>query len=68
MGALKVSLQTRDVLVFVVSLLAAACSLCLYVLAVRYRAWTAVWAFGVTLLVFGVIAGVMLARILREGA
>jgi uncharacterized membrane protein HdeD (DUF308 family) len=67
MGALKVSTETRDVLMLVVSLLAAACSLCLYVPAVRYRAWAAVWAFGVTLLVFGVIAVVMLARVLREG-
>jgi hypothetical protein len=67
MGALKVSIQTRDVLMLVVSLLAAACSLCLYVPAVRYRAWAAVWCFGVTLLVFGVISVVMLARVLREG-
>jgi hypothetical protein len=62
-----VSIQTRDVLMLVVSLLAAACSLCLYVTAVRYRAWAAVWSFRVTLLVFGVIAVVMLARVLREG-
>ena len=63
------SIQTRDVPMLVVSLLAAACSLCLYVPAVRvrYRAWAAAWAFGVTLLVFGVIAVVMLARVLREG-
>jgi hypothetical protein len=62
-----VSIQTRDVPMLVVSLLAAACSLCLYVPAVLYRAWAAVWSFGVTLLVFGVIAVVMLARVLREG-
>lgn len=63
-----VSIQTRDVLMLAISLLAAASSACLYVPAVRYRAWAAVWAFGVTLLVFGVIAVVMLARVLREGA
>ena len=61
------SIQTRDVLMLVVSLLAATSSACLYVPAVRYRAWTAVWSFGVTLLVFGVISVVMLARVLREG-
>jgi hypothetical protein len=63
-----VSLQTRDVLILMISLLAAASSACLYVPAVRYRAWAAVWSFGLTLLVFGVIAVVMLARVLREGA
>jgi hypothetical protein len=63
-----VSIQTRDVLMLAISLLAAAISARLYVPAVRYRAWAAVWAFGVTLLVFGVIAVVILARVLREGA
>jgi hypothetical protein len=63
-----VSVQTRDVLMLMISLLAAASSVCLYVPAVLYRAWAAVWAFGVTLFVFGVIAVVMLARVLREGA
>jgi hypothetical protein len=33
-----------------------------------HRAWAAVWSFGLTLLVFGVIVVVMLARVLREGA
>ena len=61
------SLQTRDVLMLAISLLAAASSACLYVPAILYRAWAAVWAFGVTLFVFGVIAVVMLAMVLREG-
>lgn len=55
----------RDVLMLVVSLLAAVCSLFLYVPAVLCRAWAACWAFGLTLLVFGVFAVVMLARVLR---
>jgi hypothetical protein len=68
MGALKVSTETRDILMLVVSLLAAACSFCLYVPAVLYRAWAAVWSFGLSLLVFGVIAVVMLARVLHEAS
>jgi hypothetical protein len=63
-----VSLHTRDVIMLVISLLTAACSACLYVAAVLYRAWAAVWAFGVTLLVFGVFAVVMLARVIWEAA
>ena len=59
--------QTRDILMLLFSLITAACSVCLYVLAVLYRAWAAVWSFGLTLLVFGVVAVVMLARVLREG-
>lgn len=62
------SLHTRDVIMLVISLLTAACSACLYVAAVLYRAWAAVWAFGVTLLVFGVFAVVMLARVIWEAA
>jgi len=63
-----VSIHTRDVLMLAISLLTATCSVCLYVLAVLYRAWAAVWAFGVTLLVFGVFAVVMLARVIWEAA
>jgi hypothetical protein len=48
------SAATRDEIMFAISLLAAACSVCLYVPAVRYRAWAAVWAFGVSLLLFGI--------------
>lgn len=62
------SIQTRDVLMHVISLLAAVCSLCLYVLAVLYRAWAACWAFGLTLLVFGIVAVVLFARLLREAS
>jgi len=63
-----VSIQTRDVLMLAISLLAAASSVCLYGPAVLYRAWAAVWSFGLTLLVFGVIAVVMLARVLHEAS
>jgi hypothetical protein len=63
-----VSLHTRDVIMLVISLLTAACSVGLYVAAVLYRAWAAVWAFGVTLFVFGVFAVVMLARVIWEAA
>jgi hypothetical protein len=60
-----VSVQTRDVLMLAISLLAAASSVVLYVWSVQYRAWAACWSFGLTLLVFGVVAVVMLARVLR---
>jgi len=53
---------------FAISLLAAVCSACLYVPAVRYRAWDAVWSFGITLFVFGVAAVVLFARLLWEAA
>ena len=59
------SVQTRDVLMLAISLLTAASSVVLYVRAVQYRTWAACWSFGLTLLVFGVVAVVMLARILR---
>ena len=62
------SIQMRDVLMLVVSLTAAVYSLCLYVPAVLYRAWAAVWSFGLSLLVFGVISVVMLARVLHEAS
>jgi hypothetical protein len=67
-GRASVTLQTRDEAMLAISLLAAVGSACLYVPAVRHRAWAAVWAFGATLFVFGIIAVVMLARVLREMA
>jgi hypothetical protein len=57
---------TRDEIMFVISLIAAVCSACLYVPAVHYRAWSAVWCFGITLLVFGILAVVLFARLLWE--
>ena len=62
------SIQMRDEIMFVISLIAAVCSACLYVPAVRYRAWGAVWSFGITLFVFGVAAVVLFARLLWEAA
>jgi hypothetical protein len=44
------SAATRDEIMLAISLLAAVASLCLYVPAVWYRAWGAVWGFGITLL------------------
>jgi hypothetical protein len=63
-----VSTQTRDVLEFAISLAAAVISACLYVPAVLYRARAAVWSFGLTLLMFGILAVVMFARVLQEAA
>jgi hypothetical protein len=60
------SAATRDEIMFAISLLVAAVSLCLYVPAVRYRAWGAVWSFGITLLVFGIAAVILFARLLWE--
>ncbi len=62
------SLETRDGIMFAISLLAAVLSACLYVPAVRYRAWGAVWSFGITLFVFGIAAVVLFARLLWEAA
>ena len=62
------SIETRDILMLVISLLTATSSACLYVAAVRYGAWVAVWSFGLTLLVFGVAAVVLFARLLWEAA
>ena len=59
------SVHTRDVIMLAISLLTAAGSVGLYVAAVLCRAWAATWSFGPTLLVFGFLAVVMLARILR---
>ena len=58
------SIVTRDALMLAISLLAAVGSAILYVPAVRHRAWGAVWAFGITLFVFGVAAVVLFARLL----
>jgi hypothetical protein len=63
-----VSLETRDALMLAISLLAAVASLCLYVPAVRNRAWAAVWAFRISLFVFGIAAVVLFARLLWETA
>jgi hypothetical protein len=62
------SAATRDEIMFAVSSLTAASSVPLYVAAVRYRAWGAVWAFGATLFVFGILAVVLFARLLWEAA
>jgi len=62
------SAATRDEIMFAISLLAAVVSLCLYVPAVRYRAWGAVWSFGITLFVCGIAAVVLFARLLWETA
>jgi len=53
---------------FAISLLAAVGSACLYVPAVRYRAWSAVWSFGIALLVCGIAAVVLFARLLWDAA
>ena len=62
------SAATRDGVMFAISLLAAVLSACLYVPAVRYRAWGAVWSFGITLFVCGIAAVVLFARLLWETA
>jgi hypothetical protein len=58
------SAATRDEIMFVISLIAAVCSACLYVPAVRYRAWDAVWCFGIALFMFGIAAVILFARLL----
>ena len=62
------SAATRDGAPLAISFLAAASSVPLYLAAVRYRAWLAVWSFGLTLLVFGIVAVVEFARLLWETA
>jgi hypothetical protein len=62
------SAATRDEIMFVISLIGAVCSACLYVPAVRYRAWGAAWSFGITLFVFGIAAVILFARLLWEAA
>jgi hypothetical protein len=59
------SVETRDIIMFVISLSTAVLSVCLYVVSVLLRAWRACWYFGITLFVFGIFAVVMLARVLR---
>lgn len=60
------SAATRDEIMFAISVFAAVSSVPLYLAAVRYRAWLACWGFGITLLVFGIIAVVLFARLLWE--
>ena len=62
------STATRDEIMLAISVLAAVASACLYVPAVRYRAWGAVWSFGITLFVFGIAAVILFARLLWEAA
>ena len=62
------SAAARDGIMFAVSLIAAVSSACLYVPAVRYRAWGAVWSFGIALFVFGIAAVILFARLLWEAA
>ena len=62
------SAAARDELMLAISLLAAACSVPLYVAAVRHRAWFAVWSLGLALFVFGIVAVVEFARLLWEAA
>jgi hypothetical protein len=62
------SILTRDIIMFAISLLAAVSSACLYVSAVRYQAWAAVWSLGITLFVFGIAAVVLFARLLWEAS
>jgi hypothetical protein len=63
-----VSAATRDGIMLAISFLAAASSVPLYLAAVRYRAWSACWCFGITLFVFGIAAVVLFARLLWETA
>jgi hypothetical protein len=60
------SAAVRDEIMFAISLLAAVLSACLYVPAVRYRAWGAVFSFGIALFVFGIAAVILFARLLWE--
>ena len=62
------SIEVRDIIMLVISLLTATSSACLYVAAVRYQAWGAVWSFGITLFVFGTAAVVLFARLLWEAS
>jgi hypothetical protein len=62
------SAAARDEIMFAVSLIAAVLSACLYVPAVRHRAWGAVFSFGISLFVFGIISVVLFARLLWEAS
>ena len=59
------SIQTRDILMLVISLATAVCSLCLYAAAVLDRARVASRISVLSFLAFGAFAVVMLLRILR---
>ncbi len=59
------SIQTRDILMLVISLATAVCSLCLYVGAVLYRARAASRISVLSFLGFGAFAALMLVRLLR---
>jgi hypothetical protein len=61
-----VSAATRDEVMFAVSLLASVTSVPLYVAAVRFGAWVAVWSSGLVHFVFGIAAVVLFARLLWE--
>jgi hypothetical protein len=63
-----VSAAARDEAMFGISLIAAVLSACLYVPAVRHRAWGAVFSFGISLFVFGILAVVLFARLLWEAS
>jgi hypothetical protein len=63
-----VSQVTLDSAMLAISFLAAASAVPLYIAAVWYRAWFAVWSFGLTLFVFGIVAVVEFARLLWEAA
>ncbi len=67
-GTSGMSVATRDEIMFAISPLAALSSACLYVPAVRYRAWDAVWCFEITLFVFGIAVLVLFAWLLWEEA
>ncbi len=59
------SIHTRDILMLVISLASAVCSVYLYVGAVLYRARAASRSFALSFLVFGAFAVLMLVRLLR---
>jgi len=58
------SVQARDVFMLAISLATTACSACLYVLAVLYRARAASRSFALTFLAFDAFAVVMAVRLL----
>ena len=62
------SAAPRDAIMLAISLIAAVGSLCLYMPAVRYRAWAAVFSFRIALFAFGVSAVVPFARLPWEAA
>jgi hypothetical protein len=60
-----VSIQTRDILILIISLIAAACSICLYVPAVLYHARAASRSFVLSFFLFGAVVAWMMVRVLR---